>query len=157
VSAVVERRRAAWAARRAARSQYVGWLGRAGLCAQGTCFVIIGVLALTLAAGVGGAATDPQGALVTLARHGWTRVLIVVLAIGFAAYALWRLSQALLDRGGMGTDAGGLARARHPARAGARLRRIDGECDQDARVSTSASEERRQACGRRCARLARWA
>jgi uncharacterized protein DUF1206 len=110
MSTVAERRGARAVARRAARSPVVGWLGRAGLGAQGACFLIIGVLALALAAGAGGAATDPQGALVTLARHGWTRVLIVFLAIGFASYALWRLSQAILDRGGMGGDAGGLAR-----------------------------------------------
>jgi hypothetical protein len=110
MSIVAERRRATAVARRAGRSPVVGWLGRAGLGAQGACFVIIGVLALALAVGVGGAATDPDGALVTLARHGWTRVLIVFLAVGFAAYAVWRLSQAILDRGGMGSDAGGLAR-----------------------------------------------
>jgi len=110
MSIVAEGRRATSVARRAGRRPFVGWLGRAGLAAQGVCFVIIGVLALALAAGVGGATTDPQGALVTLAGHGWTRVLIVFLTIGFAAYAIWRLSQAILDRGGMGSDAGGLAR-----------------------------------------------
>jgi hypothetical protein len=110
MSIVAEGRRATSLARRTGRSRYVGWLGRAGLAAQGACFVTIAVLALALAAGVGGATTDPQGALVTLARHGWTRVLIFFLAIGFGCYAIWRLSQAILDRGGMGSDAGGLAR-----------------------------------------------
>ena len=37
-------------------------------------------------------------------------MLIVFLVVGFASYAVWRLSQAILDRGGMGSDAGGLAR-----------------------------------------------
>jgi Domain of Unknown Function (DUF1206) len=68
------------------------------------------VLALGVAAGVGGEATDPRGAMVALAEHGWTEVLLILLAAGFACYAAWRLSQALLDRGGMGTDAGGLGR-----------------------------------------------
>ena len=68
MSTVAERRRAAAVARRAGRSPVVGWLGRGGLAAQGACFVIIGVLAPALAAGVGGATTDPDGALVTLAR-----------------------------------------------------------------------------------------
>ena len=68
------------------------------------------MLAVALAAGAGGEATDPEGALVALARGGWTRVVLFVLAIGFGCYAVWRLAQALLDRGGMGKQVGGLAR-----------------------------------------------
>src|SRR5919199_4338480 len=105
-----ELRWAAGRARREARRRWVGYLGRIGLAAQGICFGIIGALALGLASGVGGETTDPQGAFDALARGGWTRVLLVVLTIGFAAYAAWRLAQALFDRGGMGRDAGGLGR-----------------------------------------------
>jgi Domain of Unknown Function (DUF1206) len=97
-------------ARREGRRAWVGGLGRVGLAAQGVCFGLIGALAFGLAVGVGGASTDPQGAFAALARGGWTRVVLVLLAIGFAAYAMWRLAQALLDRGGMGADAGGLGR-----------------------------------------------
>jgi hypothetical protein len=107
---VGRRGRASAAVHRGARKPFVGYLGRVGLGAQGCCFLIIGVLALGLAAGVGGEATDPRGAMVALAENGWTEVLLVLLAIGFACYAIWRLAQALLDRGGMGADAGGLAR-----------------------------------------------
>jgi hypothetical protein len=96
--------------RRAARAPWVGWLGRFGLAAQGVCFTVIAVLALELAFGAGGKATDPQGAFRVLATHGWTRVLLVLLACGFVAYALWRLAQALFDRGGHGDDAAGLGR-----------------------------------------------
>lgn len=97
-------------ARREARRPWVGHLGRAGLAAQGLCFGIIGALAIGLAVGVGGANTDPRGAFVELANHGWTRVLLVALVFGFAAYAVWRLAQSLFDRGGMGQDAAGLGR-----------------------------------------------
>jgi hypothetical protein len=96
--------------RRAARSEWIGYLGRAGLAAQGVCFGIIGALAIGLAVGAGGTATDPQGAFDALARHSWSRLLLLLLCIGFAAYAVWRLAQALFDRGGMGSDAGGLGR-----------------------------------------------
>jgi hypothetical protein len=95
---------------RAARSPWIGAAGRIGLAAQGICFGLIGVLAIGLAAGVGGEATDPQGALDALARHGWARVLIVALAVGFAGYTVWRLAQAVFDRGGMGSDGPGLFR-----------------------------------------------
>jgi hypothetical protein len=97
-------------ARREARRPWVGYLGRFGLAAQGVCFGIIGALAIGLAAGVGGQATDPQGAFHALARSGWTRILLLVLAAGFVGYSLWRFAQALLDRGGMGSDLSGLAR-----------------------------------------------
>ena len=97
-------------ARRAARSTWVGWFGRMGFAAQGTCFAIIAVLALELAFGGHGKLTDPRGAFAVLAAGSWTRVLLVLLVIGFAAYSLWRLSQALFDRGGMGSGPGGLGR-----------------------------------------------
>lgn len=95
---------------RAARSPWIGAAGRIGLAAQGICFGLIGVLAIGLAAGVGGEATDPQGALDALARHGWARMLLVVMVAGFAGYTVWRLAQAIFDRGGMGNDGPGLFR-----------------------------------------------
>jgi hypothetical protein len=97
-------------AERAARSPWIGWLGRIGFAAQGTCFVIIAVLALELAFGSSGKLTDPRGAFVVLAEGGWTRVLLVFLAVGFGGYSVWRFAQAIFDRGGMGSDPGGLGR-----------------------------------------------
>jgi hypothetical protein len=88
----------------------VGRLGRIGFAAQGICFTIVAVLALQLAFGDGGKATDPQGAFRVLATHGWTRALLALLACGFVAYALWRLAQALYNRGGHGRDAAGYGR-----------------------------------------------
>jgi hypothetical protein len=95
---------------RLARSRWIGWLGRLGFAAQGTCFAIIAVLALELAFGRPGRLTDPRGAFVVLADGGWTRVLLVFLAVGFGSYSTWRLAQALFDRGGMGTSPGGIGR-----------------------------------------------
>jgi Domain of Unknown Function (DUF1206) len=54
--------------------------------------------------------TDPQGAFRVLATHGWTRALLVLLVCGFVAYALWRLAQALFNRGGHGHDPSGYGR-----------------------------------------------
>ena len=68
------------------------------------------MLAFALAAGAGGKATDPQGALNALASHGWSKVLLAVLCVGFVGYAVWRFAQALFDRGRMGSDLGGLFR-----------------------------------------------
>ena len=72
--------------------------------------MIIAVLALELAFGDSGRLTDPRGAFVVLAQGGWTRVLLVLLAVGFGCYSIWRLAQAIFDRGGMGNSPGGLGR-----------------------------------------------
>jgi hypothetical protein len=63
-----------------------------------------------LATGHGGKATDRQGAMQTLAHDGLGRFVVIALAVGFAAYAIWRFAQAFLDRGDEGTDAKGLAK-----------------------------------------------
>ena len=88
----------------------MGRLGRFGFAAQGASFAIVAVLALALALGQGGKATDPQGAFVTLARHSWGKPLLVMLAVGFAAYAVWRFAQAFFDRGYEGAGLRGLGK-----------------------------------------------
>ena len=104
--------------RRAARSSWIGAAGRYGLAAKGVSYGLVGVLAVALAAGLGGRAAGREGALAVLADAFYGKALILALAVGFGAYALWRLAQGLLDRGGEGTDAPGLAkRAGYVARA----------------------------------------
>lgn len=98
VSQPIERTR-----RSAARGS--GWyavLARVGLIAKGVSYGIVGVLAIKLAAGDGGTATSRPGALHALAQHEFGTVLLVLLAIGLACYALWRLVQAFAadDQGG---------------------------------------------------------
>lgn len=78
--------------------------------AKGLSYGIVGVLALELAFGQGGKATSRTGALATLAQSGFGKVLLVLLAGGFAAYALWRFAEAIFDEDGDGKDAGGLAK-----------------------------------------------
>jgi hypothetical protein len=66
-------------------------LARFGLVAQGVSFALVAVLAIQVALGEGGAATDREGALRTIAQHPLGRVIVIALAAGFACYALWRL------------------------------------------------------------------
>jgi hypothetical protein len=68
-------------------------VARLGLVAQGISFWLVGVLAIELALGKGGKATDREGALRTIAQGGFGRVIVFALAAGFGAYALWRLAQ----------------------------------------------------------------
>lgn len=77
-----------------------GWyavLARAGLVAKGISYGLVGALALKLAVGGGGKATSRQGALATLAQSGFGKIVLVLLAIGLAAYALWRFVQAFAE------------------------------------------------------------
>jgi Domain of Unknown Function (DUF1206) len=70
-------------------------VARFGLVAQGVSFGLVAVLAIKLALGDGGRATDRQGALRTIAQDGIGRVVVIALALGFGSYALWRLVEAL--------------------------------------------------------------
>lgn len=74
-------------------------LSRAGFIARGIVYGLIGVLAVALALGAGGKATNQQGALETVAAQPLGRVLLVAIAAGLGGYALWRLVRAALGRG----------------------------------------------------------
>jgi hypothetical protein len=89
-----------------ARTPGFEWLSRAGFVARAAIYLIIGVLALELALGVGGKATNQQGALQTLARQPFGEVLLVLVAVGLAGYAVWRLTRAALGHGPEGSDSG---------------------------------------------------
>jgi hypothetical protein len=82
------------------------WLSRLGFVARGLIYAIIGVLALKLALGHGGKLTDQQGALHTVARQPFGKVLLTLVAIGLGGYALWRFVRAGLGRGPEGSDSG---------------------------------------------------
>jgi Domain of Unknown Function (DUF1206) len=96
------------AAKREARTGtgWYAWLARGGLVAKGISFGIVGALAIKLATGNGGEATSRQGALQTLSDSTFGKVLLVLLAVGFAAYALWRFVQAFAEGDDEGGDKG---------------------------------------------------
>lgn len=84
-------------------------LAHAGMAARGAIFLIIGVLAVQVAADSGGQTTDQKGALAALAQQRFGEALLVILAVGLAGYALWRLAQAFLDTDDKGDDGKGWA------------------------------------------------
>jgi hypothetical protein len=86
-------------AEQVAESKWVQGLARFGMVAQGASFMLVGVLAVELALGDGGKATDRQGALRAIAQDGLGRLVVIALAIGFGAYALWRVAQVFLGHG----------------------------------------------------------
>ena len=86
-------------ASQAMHSSAFEWAARAGFVARGLVYTLIGALAVCLAVGLGGKATNQQGALETVARQPLGHVLLVAVAAGLAGYSLWRLARAALGRG----------------------------------------------------------
>jgi len=87
-----------------ARTRQFEWLARAGLAARGVIYAIVGVLAVKLAVGDGGETTNQQGALQEIAKQPFGKVLLVLMAIGLAGYAIWRLVRAAIGHGPEASD-----------------------------------------------------
>src|SRR6201992_3395558 len=81
-------------ARRASGSPTAHFLARAGLTARGVIYILVGWVAVLVALGHSSHEVDQQGALHLLAGKSYGLVSLWLLAVGFAAYALWRLSEA---------------------------------------------------------------
>jgi hypothetical protein len=102
-------------ARRASGSPAAHFLARAGLTARGVIYILVGVVAVLVALGQSSREADQEGALQLLAGKSYGLVSLWLLGIGFAAYALWRLSEAAFgvtgERPGAGPRLKSLARA----------------------------------------------
>lgn len=90
-------------------------LARAGLAARGVIYILIGWVALLVALGHSSQQKNQQGALQILVGKPYGLVSLWLLAIGFAAYALWRLSEAAFgvtgEKNGAGARLKSLGRA----------------------------------------------
>jgi Domain of Unknown Function (DUF1206) len=93
-------------ARRASDSPAAHFLARAGLTARGVIYILIGLIAVLVALGHSKREADQLGALQLLAGKSYGLVALWLLGIGFAAYALWRLSEAAFGVVGEGRGAG---------------------------------------------------
>lgn len=101
------------AAARAATQGAAGWietLARVGYASRGVLYIIIGALAIALAIGSGGATTGSRGALQTIAEQPLGTAALIIIALGLAGYAIWRLSEAFANPQHLGSDAKGVAR-----------------------------------------------
>jgi hypothetical protein len=77
-----------------------------GLTARGVLYVLIGWIAILVALGHSSHEADQQGALQLLAGQSYGLISLWLLGIGFAGYALWRLSEAAFGVTGDGNGAG---------------------------------------------------
>lgn len=90
----VSRARPTRTARRASGSRPAELLARAGLSARGVIYLLVGWVAILVALGQTTNEADQRGALELLSGKPYGLVSLWLLGIGFAAYALWRLSEA---------------------------------------------------------------
>lgn len=77
-----------------------GWvqaLMTAGYTARGVIYVVMGILALQLALGRRQGETDRAGALAEIGSKPFGKTLLILMAIGFAAYGLWHLLEGGLN------------------------------------------------------------
>lgn len=99
------------ALRQASTGRAATVVARFGLAARAVVYLIIGWLAIDIARGHGRHQANQRGALATVARRSDGAVLLGVLGAGLAAYALWRLSEAVLGTGPGGDGAGARLRS----------------------------------------------
>lgn len=90
---------------------WIVWLARAGYAAKGVVYCVVGLLALLAAFGSGdGETTGSRGALHKILTQPFGVVLVSLLAVGLAGYALWCFLQAIIDPDRAGKDAKGAAK-----------------------------------------------
>jgi fumarate reductase subunit D len=96
------------AVKRAAANPLLELLERLGYVVRGALYAVMGLLALGIALGVGGGqTTDLSGSLVFLVSNPFGKLVLIVAAVGLAAYSLWGFTRAVYDPLRRGSDAGG--------------------------------------------------
>src|SRR4030081_3367335 len=92
-------------AKHAAMNPWFERLERLGFLVRGLLYIIIGLLALQLAVGAGGATATPTSAIALIGRQALGKLLLVIIVAGLAGYSLWGFVRAILDPLGRGTSA----------------------------------------------------
>ncbi len=77
--------------------KYLRYLARVGYAARGIVYVLTGLLAAMTSAGFERGTDDTQGALSLVHHSPFGDVLLIILAIGLLAYALWSFLRATFD------------------------------------------------------------
>jgi hypothetical protein len=84
-------------------------LARGGFLVKGALYMVVGALALQVAARAGGRVTGTRGALTAVVGQPFGGTLLLVAAVGLFGYAAWRVLQGVFDPDRLGHDWRGLA------------------------------------------------
>lgn len=96
------------AVKRAAANPLLELLERLGYLVRGALYAVMGLLALGIALRIGGGqATDLSGSLIFLVTNPFGKLVLIVFAVGLAAYSLWGFTRAIYDPLRRGSSAGG--------------------------------------------------
>jgi hypothetical protein len=96
------------AVKRAAGNPALELLERLGYAVRGALYAVMGLLALRIVLSVtGGQTTDLTGSLVFLIGNPLGKLVLIVAAVGLAAYSLWGFTRAIYDPLHRGSDASG--------------------------------------------------
>ena len=93
----------------AASAPGIETLARVGFASKALLYIVVGVLAVRAAAGMGGKMTGTKGALREIVDHPFGKVLLIVMGVGLLGYAVWRVIEGFADPERKGSDAKGIA------------------------------------------------
>jgi hypothetical protein len=94
--------------REAAFSPFVEGLTRIGFGVRGLIYLVMGLIAIQVVLGVRSAPSGKQGVLELIGAQPFGRILLLIVIIGLAGYALWGVIRAIFDPLNLGTDVEGL-------------------------------------------------
>ena len=95
-------------AHKAAFSPPMEILARLGYGVRGVIYLVMGLLAVQVALGKGGALASPQGAIAAMGRQSAGLIFLWVILLGIISYSVWGLIRAFFDPLQKGNDMKGL-------------------------------------------------
>jgi hypothetical protein len=95
-------------AHNAAFSPVMEVLTRLGYGVRGVIYIVMGILAVQVALGKGGALASPQDAIAAIGKQPAGMILLWVVLIGILAYSVWGLVRAIWDPLHKGSDTKGI-------------------------------------------------
>lgn len=88
---------------------WVEKFARFGIMTRGFVYILVGLLSLMAAMGVGGKTTDTKGALAAVVSIPFGEIIIWLLAVGLVGYVIWRAIQVIVDPEKYGHDFKGIS------------------------------------------------
>ncbi|WP_317108304.1 DUF1206 domain-containing protein [Chroococcidiopsis sp. SAG 2025] len=86
-------------------NSWIEQIARFGYAIKGVVYLIVGLLAMPVALGIGDEAAGTNDALQLIMRQPLGKFLLIVVAVGLVSYAVWRFIQAFVDPEHQGSQA----------------------------------------------------